>query len=144
MSVPAGLDPQDAATHLLAAHDDAWVAQLTTELERRLQAGALERVSRRWALSRAELGTLFGVSRQAVSKWIAHGVPGDRVQQVADIGAITDLLERYVEADRIAAVARRQAPGLGGASLIELVSSGRSSEALRLTRQMFMFTDVHS
>lgn len=75
---------------------------------------------------------------------MAHGVPGDRAQQVADVGAITDLLERYLTPDRIPAVVRRQAPGLGGASLIELVSSGRSNEALQLTRQMFTFTDVHA
>ena len=58
--------------------------------------------------------------------------------------AITDLLDRYLKRDRIAAVVRRQAPGLGGASLIELVSSGRSREALRLTREMFAFTDVRA
>ena len=90
------------------------------------------------------LGALFGVSRQAVSKWLTNGAPGERVEQVATVTAITDLLERHVKADRIPAVVRRRAPGLGDRSLLELVSQGRRSEALELTRQMFTFTDVHA
>ena len=144
MTSPTQLDPRDAAAQLLAEHDDAWVEELAEELDRHLSGRRLERVMRRWQLSRAELGQLFGVSRQAVSKWIIQGVPADRVRHVADVEAITDLLDHYLKRDRIAAVVRRQAPGLGGASLIELVSSGRSSDALRLTREMFTFTDVHT
>ena len=144
MTVPAKLDPRDAAAQLLAEHDDAWVEELTEELDRHLSGRRLERVMRRWQLSRAELGELFGVSRQAVSKWITQGVPADRVQHVADVEAITDLLDRYLKRDRIPAVVRRQAPALDGASLIELVSAGHSSDALRLTREMFTFTDVHT
>ena len=53
-------------------------------------------------------------------------------------------LERYLKRDRIPAVVRRPAPGLGGASLVELVSSGRAAEALELTRRMFAFTDAHA
>jgi hypothetical protein len=140
----AGLDPRTAAAQLLAEHDDAWVMELTDELDRHLSGRRLERVMRRWQLSRAELGELFGVSRQAVSKWISHGVPADRAEQVADVEAITDLLDRYLKRDRIPAVVRRQAPRLEGSSLIELVTAGRSSDALQLTRRMFTFTDLHA
>lgn len=144
MTVLAELDPRDAAAQLVAEHDDEWVVKLTDELDRHLSGRHLLRVMRLWHLSRAELGDLFGVSRQAASKWISHGVPADRARQVADVEAITDLLDRYVKRDRIPAVVRRRAPRLGGKSLIELVSSGRSSQALRLTRQMFTFTDLHA
>lgn len=137
-------DPRDAAAMLLAEHGDDWVVELTDELERRLSGRRLERVMRRWRLSRTELGELFGVSRQAASKWLEDGVPADRVEQVADVQAITDLLERHIERDRISAVVRRPAEGLGGMSLIELVSAGRGSQALASTRRMFTFTDVHA
>ncbi|MGI9018518.1 MAG: hypothetical protein ACR2HR_15695 [Euzebya sp.] len=143
MTALAEMDPREAAAQLLAEHDDAWVATLADVLDRRLAGRRLERVMRLWQLSRAELGALFGVSRQAVSKWIADGVPADRAPQAADVDAITDLLARYLKRDRIAAVVRRHAPGLHGMSLIELVTSGRSSEALQLTRQMFTFADLH-
>lgn len=144
MSALAELDPRDAAARLVAEHDEDWVATLTDELDRQLSGRHLERVVRLWGLSRKELGELFGVSRQAVSKWISGGVPADRTEQVADVEAITDLLDRYLKRDRIAAVVRRRAPRLDGSSLIELVSAGRSGDALRLTREMFAFTDVHA
>lgn len=137
------LDPREAAARLVAEQDDDWVRAFTDELDRHLSGRRLTRIMRLWQLSRADLGELFGVSRQAVSKWIADGIPPDRAPQVADVEAITDLLVRYLKRDRIPAVVRRQAPGLGGTSLIELVRSGRGADAVRLTRQMFAFTDAH-
>lgn len=144
MSALAELDPQDAAARLLAEHDDAWVAELTDELERHRSGRRLTRVMRLWGLSRTELASLFGVSRQAVSKWITDGVPADRTEQVADVEAVTDLLDRYLRRDRIPAVVRRRAPRLDGSSLVELIAAGRSQDALRWTRQMFAFGDVHT
>lgn len=79
-----------------------------------------------WAMSRAELGGLFGVSRQAVSKWIESAVPADRVQRVADVEAITDLLCRYLKRDRIAAVVRRQAPDDAGHEVAWFPATSRS------------------
>ena len=144
MAALAELGPREAAERLLDEHGDAWVSRLAEELDQRLSGRRLERVMRLWGLSRTELGDLFGVSRQAVTKWIANGVPSDRVPTVADVEAITDLLDRYLKRERIAAVVRRAAPRLGGTSILELVGSGRSSEALRLTRQMFTFGDAHA
>jgi hypothetical protein len=144
MSALVDLDPRDAAAALAADHDEAWLTALADALDRRLSGRRLDRVMRLWQLSRTELGALFGVSRQAVTKWLADGVPAERVEQVADVQAITDLLDHYLKRDRIPAVVRRRAPALGSASLLELVVDGQSSEALRLTRQMFAFTDVHA
>lgn len=144
MRALAELEPRDAAARLLAEHDDEWVARLAAELDRRMGGRQLERVLRSWDLSRAELGELFGVSRQAVSKWVAGGVPADRAGPVADVVAITDLLSRYLKRERIPAVVRRRAPRLGDRSLLELVGEGRSSEALQRTREMFTFSDLHA
>lgn len=144
MTALAELDPREAAGRLLAEHDATWVSKLTDELDRQLSGRQLERLMRLWRLSRAELGDLFGVSRQAVSKWITDGVPAERIEQVADVEAATDLLDRYLKRDRIPAVVRRRAPRLDGMSLIELVRAGRSDDAVRLTRQMFTFTDLHA
>jgi hypothetical protein len=137
-------DPRAAAARLLAERDPEWVLRLVGELDRQLGGRDLERVMATWQLSRAELGACFGVSRQAVSKWIGEGVPADRAPQVADLLAMTDLLARYLRRERIPAVVRRPAPNLGGSSLLELVQDGRSAEALRLTRKMFTFADLHS
>ena len=144
MTTSSGADPGAAAARLLADHDDAWVSALTDELDRQLQTRRIERIMRLWGLSRTELGAMFGISRQAVSKWLTHGVPPERAVVVADVDALTDLLDRYLRRDRIAAVVRRRAPRLGDRSLIELITTGRSSEALELTREMFAFSDVHA
>ncbi|MFP5331111.1 MAG: hypothetical protein ACLGHX_01915 [Acidimicrobiia bacterium] len=139
----AALAPHDLAAMLLENHDSAWIADLADELDRRLRGRELERVLRVWDVSRTELGHLLGVSRQALSKWISDGVPPERMTQVADLAAITDLLTRYLKRDRIPAVVRRPAANLGGRSLIELVRTGRSAEAVALTRRMFTFADAH-
>ncbi len=144
MPAPTDLDPREAAGRLLADHDDAWVRELTDELVRQQSGRRLERIARSWHLSRRELGELFGVSRQAVTKWTDAGVPAERAVQVAHVDAITDLLERYLKRERIPAVVRRRASRLDGTSLIELVRDGRSDEALRRTRAMFTFTDAHA
>lgn len=137
------LEPQDAATLLLGEHDSAWIAALAEELDRRLSGRELERILRVWNLSRTELGRILGVSRQALSKWIADGVPPDRVSRVADLASITDLLTRHVKRDRIPAVVRRAASNLGDASLIDLITEGRTGDAVDLTRLMFTFADAH-
>lgn len=144
MTTVIDLDPRDAAARLVAEHEGAWVLDFADALDRRLSGQQLERVMQRWNLSRSELGEMFGVSRQAVSKWIDGGIPADRSPQVADLCAITDLLDHHLKRDRIPAVVRRRASALEGANLVELVGSGRSEDALRLTREMFAFTDLHS
>ena len=58
----------------------------------------------RWwcgGLSQAEAARLFGVSRQALAKWVHHGIPSDRVRAVSDLAAATDLLVHYLKRDRI-------------------------------------------
>lgn len=137
------VDPKTAALQMLEAHDEEWVLRFADELDRRLAGHALGRVMRSWHLSVTGLGELFGVSRQAVSKWLDQGIPAERVVQVADVEAISEILERYLRRDRIPAVVRRDAVGLGGDSILSMVAAGRNAEALALTRQMFAFGDTH-
>lgn len=139
------LDPKQAAHQLVEGQSDStWLAVFAAELDRCMATDQLTRVMRLWKLSRSELGRLFGVSRQGVTKWLDEGVPAQRVQQVAHLDAMNDLLVRYLKRDRIAAVVRRAAPNLGGVSLLDLVATGRSDEALAAAQQMFAFGDAHA
>ena len=90
-------------------------------------------------MSQSESARLFGVSRQAVSKWLARGMPEDRVESIADLAAATDLLVRYVKRERVPAVVRRKASAMGGMSLIDLVGKSRSRDVLEACRSMFDF-----
>src|SRR5690606_14766453 len=105
------LEPDEAAAELVAAHEGhaEWLDAFAAELERRRGTASLARIFNVWQLSGAEAARMFGVSRQAVSKWLEQGLPPERVEAVADLAGATDLLVRYLQRDRIAAVVRRPA-----------------------------------
>jgi hypothetical protein len=88
-------------------------------------------------LSKSELARLFGVTRQAVDGWLAHGVPGERQEKLATLLALADLLERKLKGERIPGVARRRADAYGGRSMLELIAEDRHRELLDLTRTSF-------
>lgn len=133
-------DPDVVAQELVAAHGgDAWLDEFAAALDRARAGEELRRVLATWGLNQSEAAALFGVTRQAVSKWLKNGVPSDRVEAIADLAAATDLLTRYLKRDRISAVVRREAPALGGKSLVDLVAEGRTREVLDASRAMFAF-----
>ncbi len=127
----------DVAERLIAeAPDLDWLRRVTDELDRAVRKEPLERLTRLWGLSNAEAARLFGVTRQAFSKWLERGVPSDRATAVADLAAATDLLDRRVKRERIPAVVRRPAPLLEGRSLYELACEGRHGEIREAVAEM--------
>ncbi len=144
MSTPevlAGLDPLEAAEKILEARREEtdWLDEFSEALDRRRAGRSLGRILQVWGLNQSEAANLFGVTRQAVSKWLARGVPSDRAQAIADLAAATDLLVRHVKRDRIPAVVRRSAPALDGLSLVELSAASRTRDVLEACRSMFDF-----
>lgn len=131
------LTPRAAADLVSTEADVAWARRFVDELDRRVRSEPLERILELWGLSNAAAARMFGVSRQAFGKWLSTGPPAARAAAVADLAAATDLLDRYVKRERIAAVVRRQAPALGGRSLLDLAESGDTAEVLTRTREMF-------
>lgn len=134
-------DPAAVAGELVEAQssDPAWLDAFSEALDRRRAGHQLETVLAVWGLSQSEAARRLGVSRQAVSKWLAGGVPADRVEALADLSAATDLLVRSLRRDRIPAVVRRPAPALGGESLLDLVGRGETRAVLDACRTMFDF-----
>ena len=120
MTTIAELDPRDAASRLLEARGDAWVAELAQELDHRLSGRQLDRVL---GCGPVPYGAGRAVRCQSAGRLEVD--PRRRPQRSrhgrADIEAITDLLERYLKRDRIAAVVRRRADRLDDHSLLELV-----------------------
>ena len=139
------LAPREAAEQLFAAHKTqrAWLDEFAASLDRRRAGQSLARTLGVWDVSQSQAARLFGVSRQAVSKWLAQGAPAERAQAIADLAAATDLLVRYLKRDRIPAVARRPVPAANGDSLIDLLGQGRTPELLALCRAMFSFDQAH-
>ena len=123
--------------------DPDWLDAFTDSLERRRSGRNLKRILAVWGLSQSEAGRRFGVSRQAVAKWLSDGIPIDRAEDVAQLSAATDLLVRYIRRDRIPAVVRRPISAAGDASLLDLLAAGRHREILTMCRAMFDFAGVH-
>lgn len=118
------MSPAEAAAVLIAKGDQRWTRSLVDELDRAIRTEPLARFVELWDLSNAGAARVFGVSRQAFSKWLANGPPAARAEAVTDLAAATDLLDRYVKRERIPAVVRRSAPLLDGVSLLDLATSG--------------------
>lgn len=130
--------PNSVAEQIVAdAPDERWIRALVDDLDRRVRIAPLERLLMLWDLSASEAAGMFGVSRQAFSKWRRSGPPAERTPAVAAIAAATDLLDRHVKRERIPAVVRRPAAALGGRSLYELASDGRYTEVRDAVREMF-------
>jgi predicted transcriptional regulator len=134
------LPPAKAAQTILEAHGDStWLDEFSELLDRRRAGRALGRILDVWGLSQSEAARLFGVTRQAVSKWLAGGVPTERSEAIGDLAAATDLLVRHLKRDRIPAVVRRRARALNGRSLVDLLAATRTHDVLEACRSMFDF-----
>lgn len=140
------LDPKTAAERLIRAQGShsGWLDDFAEQLDRRRNADALKRILSVWDLNQSEAALVFGVSRQAISKWFESGVPAERAIVIAELGAATDLLVRHLKRDRIAAVVRRPAARLGERSLLDLLLAHDYHSVLLACRSMFAFGDAHS
>lgn len=140
MTTPAAhpSTPRDVAARLIAeAPDERWLRSLVDHLDRRVRTQPLERLLALWGLSASEAARIFGVSRQAFSKWRRQGPPAERAPAVAALAAATDLLDRHVKRERIPAVVRSPADRLGGRSLYETACAGRHLEVRDAVAEMF-------
>ena len=140
------LDPREAASLVAAAQEErrGWLDEFAEYLDRCRAGKSLARTLRVWGLSQSEAARLFGVSRQAVSKWIDTGVPVERSEAIADLAAATDLLVHYLKRDRISAVVRRPSARLANRSLMELLADGQTEATLAACREMFDFERAQS
>ena len=142
----AGLDPLEVAEKILEAHpgESDWLDEFAEALDRRRAGRSLQRILEVWGLNQSEAARLFGVTRQAMSKWLDRGIPSERVQAIGDLAAATDLLVRHLKRDRIPAVVRRPAAALGGRSLVDFPADFRAREVLDACRSMFDFEKAHA
>lgn len=97
----------------------------------------VERLMEAYDLSKRELGDLFGVSRQAIDGWLDKGVPADRLEKLSTLLALTELLERKLQAGRLPGIARRPAEAYDGHTMLELVAENRHEELFGKVRDSF-------
>jgi hypothetical protein len=123
-------------------HDPDVLRQLVDRLDHELSATPLERTARLWDASATQIGQMFGISRQAASKWLSDGPPAARRDQVALLGQATDLLDQWIKRERIPAVVRRPVEALGGRTRLEVALAGEFETLLAELRDTFDLTRV--
>ena len=135
------LDPEVAAEHVFTSHkhEEAWLDAFTESLDRRRARASFARTLEVWNVSQTEAARFFGVSRQAVSKWLRQGIPPERATAISDLAAATDLLVMHLRRDMIPAVVRRPIQALGGITLMDLLAQGDTRILLETCRDMFRF-----
>ena len=131
------LEPEEMARELVGSADADWLRHLVDALDREVRTEPLRRLISLWDLTNAGAARIFGVSRQAFSKWLASGPPADRVDDVASVDDITTLLDRYVKRERIPAVVRRPSAKFGDRSIVDRLEVGEYEETVERVRSTF-------
>jgi hypothetical protein len=90
----------------------------------------LEGLLAAWHMTVTEMGTLFGVRRQAVGQWLDDGVPALRQPKLATMLRVAELLERNLLSERIPAVVRAPSDRWNGATMLDLIAADRHEELL--------------
>ena len=146
LATEPGLSPREAAEKLAVAHrgQRGWLDAFAEQLDHYRAGQSLARTLSVWDVSQSQAARLFGVSRQAVSKWIEGGVPAERTEAVADLAAATDLLVHYLKRERVPAVVRRAAAAIGNQSFLDLWAVGRTTVLLETCRAMFSFEQAQN
>lgn len=129
--------PEEMARELADSADAAWLRELVDALDREVRTDPLTRLTSLWDLSNAGAARIFGVSRQAFSKWLSYGPPADRADDIAAVDDITTLLDRYVKRERIPAVVRRDSPRFDDRSIVARLEAGDYEETAELVRATF-------
>ena len=137
LSRTAARSPAAVAAQLAASHDRAWLREVASQLDVKLQRSALERLIALWGVSSAEVAGFFGVSRQAFAKWLQVGPPADRAPAVAALEDATELLARHLKRERIPAVVRRHSALTADRSLLQMATAGEHEKVLGAVRTMF-------
>ena len=145
MSTSLTTDPRQKVAEIVAAHGDdpVWLDAFAEALDERRQVEPLIRILAVWGLTQTDAAAAFGVTRQAISKWVATGVPTDRAVALAELSAATDLLVHHIRRDRIPAVVRRTAQNLADRTLLDVLVDDGATAVLTACQSMFAFENAN-
>ena len=116
---------------------------MAPEVRVRERIAALDEIRAAFDLSETELGSLFGITRQAVSHWRAHGIPPHRSADVARVAELAEYLVREFLADRLPQIVRtpgrHKNDGLGGRTFLDVLRADGVMPIYRHLEQLFAY-----
>ncbi len=93
-------------------------------------------------LSKSDVASLMGVTRQAVDKWLLAGPPSERAPKISAIAELGDILRYRLLPGLPGEVVRRPAEAYGGRTMLEVISNDEHEWLLQSTKDIFDFTRV--
>ena len=105
----------------------------------RVGAAALDEIRGTFGLSEAELSELFSVSRPAVTRWRAAGVPVERGADVDRVRELAGYFQRRFIPVRIPQIVRNPGRGLGGKTVLEVVRESGVEPVYAYLEKLFSY-----
>lgn len=140
LDLPDSWEPVLDARDLDEASFDTFDRLTDALIDRQVGEADLDFVAGVLDLTEAELGFLFGVSRQAVGQWRERGVPSAKRGKLSAVAGTCELLSHHLRRERIPGVARRPADAYGGRTMLEMIRDDDHEELLEMTRESFDFS----
>jgi transcriptional regulator with XRE-family HTH domain len=116
---------------------------MALELRARARITALDEIRDAFDLSETELGSLFGITRQAVSHWRARGIPPHRSADLDRVAELAEYLGREFLADRLPQIVRTPSrdknDGLGGRTFLDVLRADGVMPIYRHLERLFAY-----
>ena len=106
----------------------------------RVGADALDEIRSVFGLSESDLAGLFAVSRPAVGRWRAGGVPVERGADVDRVRELAAYFHRRFIPSRIPQIVRTPGRGLGGKSVLTVISESGVEPVYGYLERLFAYT----
>ncbi|HTU69545.1 MAG TPA: hypothetical protein VMF11_04415 [Candidatus Baltobacteraceae bacterium] len=87
-------------------------------------------------LSSPELGSIFGVTRQAIDKWFEGTVPNNRVADVSRVAQVAEELALLFKKQSLPAIVRGPMRGLGNRSVLDVLRTEGPAPMYEFFRMM--------
>lgn len=102
----------------------------------------LDFIAQALGLSETELGSLFGVTRQAISDWRRRRVPASRTARVDRVVEFVQFLQRTLVPNRIPEIVRTKAKGLGRRTMLAVLRGGDPSALYDYMARLFSYANT--
>jgi transcriptional regulator with XRE-family HTH domain len=86
-------------------------------------------------LSGSELGSVFGVTRQAIDQWCDNGVPPEKLARIDRVSEAVDELSKRFKPQRLPAIVRASMPILDDRSILQTLEDDGPSTIFEFFRR---------